>query len=248
MASLLNRSALVVLIQLAAPLIAHGDPLAEPFDLATVRSQIGWGTSVNPDRVGIWTEGGWNGGDRRAEVDATVEATIFARASVFATAQYGGVYTNARPTLGAAYQVIDPRTGPNSARISVAYKPEGFTEPEGELESVLVLSRRIYGDAVRLRVAYGQDPEGAESDAEAGGSYMHRLNAGFEIGATSRYRHAIKVKTTAEPRWDFIGGAVGAYVRDRSRVELLFGVDSVAYTPNPAQTGVVAIVSVGTEI
>jgi hypothetical protein len=232
---------------LLAPLSAAASPATDD-DLVTVRSQIGWGTSINPDRVGIWTEGGYNGGDHRAEVDATVEATLLPHASIFVTAQYGGVYTNARPAIGAAYQLVDPRTGPNGARITVAYKPEGFTEPEGEIESVLVLSRRIYGDTARIRAAYGQDPEGRESDAEIGGSYVHRASDNFTIGATSRYRHSIKVKTILEPRWDFIGGVVGGYVRGHSQVEVLFGVDSIAYTPNPAQTGLVAMVSVGTEL
>ena len=240
---------LLVLI-VAMPLSASAQPLAQTDDLETLRSQIGWGTSVNPDRVGVWTEGGYNGGDHRAEVDATVEATVLPHASVFATTQFGGeyVYSSPRPSIGAAYQILDPRNGPNGVRITVAYKPEGFTEPEGEIESVLVLSRRIGTDTARLRLAYGQDPEGRESDWEGGGSYMHRASDRVVVGASARYRHAIKVKTILEPRWDFIAGAVGGYVVGRSRVELLVGVDSIAYTPNPAQTGVVALASVGTEL
>jgi hypothetical protein len=233
---------------LVAPATARAENLAETDALTTVRSQVGWGASVNPDRASIWGEGGWNGGVRRAEVDATVEATIFARTSVFATAQFGGVYANARPAIGAAYQLIDPRTSVNGARLSLTYKPDGLSEPEGELESVLVLSRRFHGDALRARLAYGQDPEGRESDAEAGGSYLHRLTADFVIGTTARYRHAIKTKTTAEPRWDFIGGAVAGFVRGRSRIEVLLGVDSIAYTSNLTQTGAIGLVSVGTEI
>ena len=229
---------------LLAPLVARADQREE---LATTRSAIGWGQSVNPDRVCMWSEGGWDGAAHRAEVDATVEATVFDRASVFATAQLGGVSTTARPAIGAAYQLVDPRTGTTGARVSVAYKPEGFTEPEGELESVLVLSQRFGGDVVRARLAYGQDPEGRESDAELGGSYLNRVG-NVELGVTSRYRHAIKVKTLAEPRWDLISGVVGAYLRGRSRIELLVGVDALAYGTDPAQTGVVGLVSVGTEL
>jgi hypothetical protein len=231
-----------IVVLLLLSVTAAADP-----DLSTERSQIGWGTSMNPERVGVWTEGGWSGGEHRAEVDATVEATVLPHASVFVTAQYGGDLTNARPAVGAAYQLLDPRQSANGARISVAYKPEGFTEPEGEIEGVLIVSRQIGTDSARLRGAYGQDPEGAESDGELGASYIHDVGP-FEVGGTSRFRHAIKVKTTLEPRWDFIGGAVGAYVRGRSRVELLLGVDVVAYTPNPAATGVLALVSLATEL
>jgi hypothetical protein len=243
-----NPRFLVFLVM--TPLAASAQPLEQTDDLATLRSQIGWGSSVNPDRVGVWTEGGYNGGDHRAEVDATVEATVLPHASVFATSQFGGeyVYNNPRPAIGAAYQIIDPRNGPTGARVTMAYKPEGFTEPEGEIESVLVLSRKIGADTVRVRAAYGQDPEGRESDAEGGGSFMHRATDHIVIGASSRYRHAIKVKTNLEPRWDFIGGGVAGFVAGRSRVEVLLGVDSVAYTPTPAQTGVVGLLSIGTEL
>jgi hypothetical protein len=241
-----KRFAFLVSILVCAPLTAAaGD---QDDDLVSLRSQVGWGNSVNPDRIGVSTEGGWNGGDRRAEVDATVEATVVARASVFATAQYGGDLTNARPAIGAGYQLVDPRTGPNGARLTLAYKPEGFTEPEGEIESVVVGTRRFGGDTLRAMAAYGQDPEGAESDAEVGASYMHRMTPDLVIGATSRFRHAIKVKTTMEPRWDFIAGGVGSVVHGRSRLELLLGVDSIAYTPNPAHTGFVGLVSIGTEL
>jgi hypothetical protein len=245
-----SPSSCLAILFVVTPLVASAQPLDQADDLATVRSQIGWGTSVNPDRVGVWTEGGYNGGDHRAEVDATVEAAVLPRASVFATSQFGGeyVYSNPRPSVGAAYQIVDPRNGPNGARVTVAYKPEGFTESEGEIESVLVLSRKIRSDTVRVRVAYGQDPEGRESDAEGGGSFMHRATDHIVVGASSRYRHAIKVKTNLEPRWDLISGAVCGYVAGRSRVEVLVGVDSIAYTPSPAQTGMVGLLSVGTEL
>jgi hypothetical protein len=226
----------------------RGMAVADPDDLSTVRSQIGWGTSVNPDRVGVATEGGWSGADHQAEVAATAEATVIPRTSVFVTMQYGGASATTRPAIGAAYQLVDPRHGPNGARITVAYKPEGLTEPGGEIESGLVLSRQIGADSARLRGAYGQDPEGRESDAELGASYIHDLGAGVEIGATSRFRHALKVKTALEPRWDVFGGAVGAWVVHRSRVEVLLGVNTVGVTPAPPVTGVLALVSLATEL
>jgi hypothetical protein len=240
---------LAVTLALVAPLGFAGRAAADNDDLATLRSSIGWGVSINPDRVGINMEGGWDGGAGKVTADATVEARLFARLSVFAVANFGGVYQNPRPALGAAYQIIDPRTGPYGLRVSAAYKPEGFTEPEGELEAVVVGTRRFGRHTARLMLAYGQDPEGAESDAEIGGSYLHRLNDDFVAGAAFRYRHSIWVNPTKmEPRWDLVaGGVVGLVLPHRSRVELLVGADSIAYT-GPASTGVIGLVSVGTEL
>jgi hypothetical protein len=229
-------------------LFIRGVAVADPEELSTVRSQIGWGTSVNPDRVGVATEGGWSGADHQAEVAATAEATVIPRTSVFVTMQYGSAPATTRPAIGAAYQLVDPRHGSNGARITVAYKPEGLTEPEGELEGGLVLSRQLGADSARVRAAYGQDPGGRESDVELGASYIHDLGSGLELGATSRFRHALEVKTALAPRWDAFGGVVGGWVVRRSRVEVLLGVNAVAVTPDPPVTGVLALVSLATEL
>jgi hypothetical protein len=226
---------------------AAAAPRGEPAEEAAIRSQVGWGTTVTPDRVGVSTEGGWNGASGRAEIGATVEATLVPRASLFATAQVGHDPT-ARPTVGAAYQLIEPGRGATAARVTVAYKPEGFTEPEGEIEGVVLVAGRIGGGALRGRLAYGQDPEGRESDAEVGGSYLHAVGGGVLIGVSARYRGAIKVKTSAEPRWDLVSGGIVSYGRDRARVELLVGGDAVAYPGAAVQRGVIGLVSVGAEL
>ena len=44
------------------------------------------------------------------------------------------------------------------------------------------------------------------------------------FGVTTRYRYVIAVKDLmTDPRWDFIGGAVGDLAIDTWRVELLVG-------------------------
>ena len=79
-------------------------------------------------------------------------------------------------------------------RAAFAYKPEGFTEPEGELEAQLVLVRPIGRGAARAMIAYGQDPEGNEFDGEVAASYVHRIAEPIVIGATARYRYGFAVK------------------------------------------------------
>jgi len=240
---------LAVLVLVFAPLTAVAD-VADNDDLATIRSQVGWGASINPDRVGITGEGGYNGGAGRATANATLEATLFSRASVFANVDYGGIIDHARPALGAAFQIIDPRHGNYGLRASFAYKPEGFTEPEGELEGALVGSRRIGADAIRAMVAYGQDPDFNESDVELGTSYLHRASGHLVVGGTVRFRKALKLKMgVVEPDWDFIAGAVGGvWFARHTRAELLVGAYAVAYPGRSTGTGAIGLVSIGTEL
>jgi hypothetical protein len=245
---------LSVAIVLVPSISAADRPLDDPSkDLTTVRSQVGWGATVNPDRIGVTTEGGWNGAERRAVVAATLEATplpaLVPGASIFASTTYGGVNDHARPAIGAAYQLIDPRTGNYSARISLAYKPEGFNEPEGEIESVLVGSRQFGADALRGMVAYGQDADHREADAELGASYVHRASEHFVVGGTARYRRGLKSKPGAnEPLWDAVAGAIAGGVWGRTRVELLVGDDTVSFTAGTAQSGILGLLSIGSEM
>lgn len=224
------------------PAIARAEPA--DYDL-TVRSQIAWGATVNPDTVSLATEGGWNGGDRRAIVSAAVEATLLPRLSLLANATYGGLTDHTRPAIGAAYQLLDPRTSRIGARLSLSYKPEGFTEPEGELESVLILSHQISGGMVRGMLAYGQDPERRESDVEGGASLVQRVSPDLVIGGTFRYRRGLVIKP-GEPSWDALGGVLGGLAFGRTRVELMIGADGIKYTT--AQWGIVGLVSIGTDL
>ena len=236
------RHALLIALIAIAPAAARAAPADS--DLA-LRSQIGWGASVNPERVSLTSEGGWNGGDRRAVVAAAVEATLLPGLSVLANATYGGVTDHTRPAVGVAYQLLDPRGGSTGARLSLSYKPEGFTEPDGEIESVLVLSRRIPNGVLRGMVAYGHDADRKESDVEGGASLVQRVTPDVIIGGTFRYRRGLVVKP-GEPSWDVLGGAIGGLAFGRSRIELLLGADSIKFTT--AQWGIVGLVSVGTEL
>ena len=219
---------------------ARADPARS--DLSLERSQIGWQQTLAPDHVSLASESGWDGAARRAVVDAAVEATVWRHASVFATMSYVEIDRQARPGLGRAFQLVDPATTRNGARISVAYKPEGFSEPGGELESILVLSRRLDGRVVRAMLAYGRDVEGSESDGELGGSYLQRERSWLYLGATARIRYGIATRP-GDPRWDAIAGGLAGIEVSSSRLELLVGSDTLA-EPSP-RSGLVALIGVG---
>ena len=218
-----------------------------PAEDATLRSTVGWGQTVVPDRLVVTTQAGYDGAQQRAQATGYVEAAIASHFSVFAGVTYGeetrGV---SRPAFGAAYQLLDPHVHAIGLRVSGAYKSEGFTEPEGELEGMLVASRLIGADVARTFAAYGSDADGHESDAEVGAGYLHRLADHWVVGGTMRYRYARAMKTPDMPHWDMVGGAVGDLLVDRWRVELLVGGGAVGFART--ETGPLGLVSVGVDL
>src|SRR2546427_10923551 len=97
----------------------------------------------------------------------------------------------ARASSRRTYQLLDPHRHAIGVRLSGAYKPEGFSEPEGELEGVLAASRLIGGDVARTFVAYGSDSDGRQADTELGAGYLRRLAEHWVVGGTLRYRYAL---------------------------------------------------------
>lgn len=231
-------------LAIVCPSLAVAEPrfaIVEPVDL-TLRSRVGWGSTVEPERVAVATEGGWNGAAARAEARGAIEAAIYGHASLFVSASYEA---RARPSVGAAYQLLDPRRHALGARLSVAYKSEGFVEPEGELESSIVISRSIGADTARAMIAYGRDAEGSESDAEIGSSYVHQLTMRTLLGATARYRRGFSIRMD-EPVWDIFGGVLAGFVPDRWRIEVLVGGNAVKQAA--VQSGAVGLISVGFDL
>jgi len=237
------KRSLAVAVWLAAS-VAYAET---PPDDATLRSSVGWGQTVVPERASVTTQAGYDGAQQRAQATGLVEATLLPRLSVFAGVTYGDETTGvSRPAVGGAFQILDPRLHLVGVRISGAYKPEGFAEPEGELESVLVLSHLVDRDVARTFIAYGSDPDGHESDAEVGAGYLHRLADHWVVGSTARYRRAIAMKTPDGPRWDAVGGAVGDLIVGEWRVEMLVGGGAVGAAK--VSTGPLALVSVGVDL
>jgi hypothetical protein len=248
------RAALVVAV--ITPTLALADPAgggdgkdtiplrgadAAANDDLSLRSQIGFGASIQPNSVSFSSEAGYDGAAGKAVASGAVEATLYKGLSVRASAEMGGLVKDnyGRPAIGAAYQFLDPRTSPIGLRVSVTYKPEGFTEPEGEIESVAVVTRLIGKDSVRAFTAFGSDADNKENDGEVGGSYLHSFGDNFVAGGMSRYRRAFKVKTgSGEPNWDVTAGGIASYqFMKQARVELFVGDETLNVTGATNNTG-----------
>jgi len=104
----------------------------------------------------------------------------------------GAVYTNGdrvmRPSFGGRIQALhEGRQGVDGA-FGVFYRPEGLTEPEGEIESVISIGKHLGQTYVLGNVLYGQDPEARERDGEVRLAALRPLASRFLVGFDGRLR------------------------------------------------------------
>jgi hypothetical protein len=243
---------LVLAVAVLAPAVASAEPLSPEADLS-LRSQIGFGQSLAPNLVSITTEAGYVGAaqtsinQNSATADFAVEGRVYKGLSIRATTELGGLDTRTRPAIGAAYQILDPRTDVIGLRFSSTYKPEGFNEPEGELEHVAVVSKLVGADSVRGFAAFGSDIDFNEADGELGGAYLHTFDPRVVAGASMRYRYGFKTKETGEPNWDVTAGAIAAVMVNRVRLEGFAGNETINLL-GATHSGLVALFGLGLDL
>ena len=106
-------------------------------------------------------------GARSAPIgSATAEVRVWGPFALRGGAEYSSVRKEARPTIGGRVQLLRQERHGVDGSLSVFYRPEGFTEPEGEIETFVSLGRRFDRISVLGNLVYGQDPEGNERDGE----------------------------------------------------------------------------------
>jgi hypothetical protein len=157
--------------------------------------------------------GGYDGARSAPIMTATAEARIWGPIALRGGAEYSDVRKGMRPTVGLRAQVLRQERHGVDGAISVFYRPEGFTEPEGEIETFISLGRRIDRVTLLGNLVYGQDPEGNERDGELRFSSLYAAGR-WAFGVDSRARFALGPQKTAmaqsEPKLDFMAGPLAA--------------------------------------
>jgi hypothetical protein len=154
------------------------------------------------------------------------------------------VFDAAKPGIGVGAQVLDERSHGVAATAYLQFKTEGFTEPEGELELVLAFGKQLGGVRTGANLAYGQDPEGNERDAEAALSAQIEPHANVLVGAVARYRDGLG--TMKEPiARDAYGLLTGTFVTGRFAIVGAAGVAMVELHGMPREVGPAATLSIG---
>jgi hypothetical protein len=151
-----------------------------------------------------------------------------------------GVGNNGRPGAGLAY-VLAPY-----ATAYLLYKAEGFSEPEGEIESAIALAHSAGPLLIAGSVTYGQDVDAKNRDVELATAERLPVTDRVFAGMTARYRDALGTTGEALAR-DGVGGATATVVVDRVAITALAGVASVQRNGigQTMHTGAAATLAIG---
>jgi len=153
-------------------------------------------------------------GARSAPIgSATAEVRVWGPFALRGGAEYSTVRKEPRPTIGGRVQLLRQERHGVDGSLSVFYRPEGFTEPEGEIETFVSLGRRFDRITVLGNLVYGQDPEGNERDGEVRFASLYAAGR-WTFGVDSRLRFAIGTQKSAmaqaEPKFDLLAGPIAA--------------------------------------
>jgi hypothetical protein len=147
----------------------------------------------------------------------------------------------AKPSIGGGVRLLD---GPVAMSAYVQYKAEGFTEPEGEIESVVAIGTQLGAVRASVDVAYGQDLDGNERDAELAIAGQTELVRGVFAGATARYRDALGTRKEPIAR-DALGGGSLCLARGRFAVDVVAGIAMVELHASRPQLGPLGMLAMG---
>jgi hypothetical protein len=156
---------------------------------------------------------GYDGARSAPLGSATAEVRVWGPFAIRGGAEYSETRREPRPTIGGRVQILRQERHGLDGSLGVFYRPEGFTEPEGEIETFVSLGRRFDRLAVFGNLVYGQDPEGNERDGEVRLASLYAAGR-WTLGVDSRLRFAIgrhhSARAQTEPRFDLLAGALAA--------------------------------------
>jgi hypothetical protein len=190
--------------------------------------------------------GGYDGGHKAGVFEAAAEVRVFGPVALRGGAVYSSAGDRLRPSLGARVQALrESRHGVDGA-IGVAYRPEGLTEMEGELEAVFSLGTHLGLTYLTGNLAYGQDPEGHERDGEVRLAALHPLGSRVFVGGDARARFDLGSQASKkEPRLDLVAGPVASVLLGPVAVLVQGGASALKLQGSSTTVGALVLGGVG---
>jgi hypothetical protein len=219
----------------ASPALREGEAL--PLGLAPPPRE-GHGLAV--------VQGGWDGARDSAVLEARAAVRLWGPVSLHGGAVYVARADTLRPSLGAMLDVLRQRRHGLDLAAAVTYRPEGLTEPEGEIELALLARRRIGETLLMLAGTAGQDPEGNERDVELRATALADLTPRLAVGLDGRGRFALaRPDGSMEPDADLLAGGLAVLTFERWAASGFVGASVVDASGGTRATGVAAMAGLG---
>ncbi len=171
---------------------------------------------TDSQRAFVLALGGYDQARRSAQLESTADATLFGPLAARAGVLYGQSGHRMRPSAGLRVQALSQNAHYLDLSLGAFYRPEGFTEAEGEVEAVLAFGRSFGRLGTFANLVYGQDPEGNERDGEVRVAALYTLGARVQSGLDLRLRFDLGSaqgarRVPGEADYDFVAGPVLSY-------------------------------------
>jgi hypothetical protein len=191
--------------------------------------------------------GGYDSARRSAQMEALADVTIIGPLALRAGVLYAQKPNSFRPSLGLRVQILNQEHQGIDLGAGVFYRPEGFTEAEGEVEVALAFGRRFGRIATFANLVYGQDPEGAERDGEVRLGALYSVTSLFQAGLDARLRFDLgseegQRRKEGGAEYDIAFGPTGSYAF--GPVAAIAQVGMSVFGKEPARPGAVALLGV----
>jgi hypothetical protein len=191
---------------------------------------------TDTQRAFATAQGGYEGAREVGVLEGRAEVTVWGPIAVRVGVVYTGAAEEVRPSVGARVQALNQTDQGIDLSIGVFYKPEGFTEGEGEIEGVIALGRQFGNVGLIADLVYGQDPEGRERDGELRLAGLYDVTELLLVGLDSRLRIDLgtedeKLEEEGGAEYDLLAGPLITYTLGPVALNAMAGV-SVVGTPD----------------
>ncbi len=161
--------------------------------------------------------GGYDGAKGTAIFESSAEVRISRAVALRGSAVYSPSRGRMQPSIGAKAQLLKTSRHGVDGAVGLSYRPEGLTEPEGEIEGGISFGRTFGASYLVGNLVYGQDPEGNERDGEVRLAGLRSIGERLLVGADSRARfdlgsEAAKLAAHHEATFDLNAGPVATVI------------------------------------
>lgn len=196
---------------------------------------------------------GYDGAREGARLHSFAEVRLYRPVAFRVGVQSRRVGDSVSPSAMARVQLLSRAEQGIDGALALAYKAEGFNEPEGEVELVMAFGGAVGSWRMLGNFAYGQDPEGAERDGELRAAVLRTFAVRYTLGLDARGRFDLgsersKLLAKNEPRFDLDVGPAFMVAMGPLQLGAHAGLSAFDRVSAPARAGFFAMAGVGTAL